>query len=182
MYLYFLPLPNQTSSSVTGALSVKSEAIIPNPTSDGGIEHTAARFLPPSKWLSMANLGEIILFPPQHFLLHILTPFLSPENAPNIIDPAELGRQRELVMEFIRSGDPPWTERCISPLGLPRKSKDGRAVLGLDSPGPELESTGRKGDSERVMLVQFRKEGPTNIEVLWKKDILQEDRERREKL
>lgn len=101
---------------------------------------------------------------------------------PNTVDPAELGRQRDLVIDFVRSGDPPWTDMCISPSVLPRKQTDGRAVFALDKPGLELEGSGRRGDSERVMLVRFRKEGPRDVEVVWKKDILQEDRERREKL
>ena len=182
MYLYFLPLPNRVSSSTKGALAIKPDALIPNPTSDGGIEHTAARFLPPSQWLSMSRSGEIILFPPQYFLLHLLAPFLSPENGPNIIDHTELGKQRERVMDFVKSGDPPWTEKCMSPTALLWKQSDGRAVLGLDKPGLELEGSGRKGDLERVILVDFRKEGPRKVEVAWKSDIFQQERDGREKL
>ncbi|MCJ1362433.1 hypothetical protein MMC16_001536 [Acarospora aff. strigata] len=180
MYLYFLPLPSSSSSS--GSLPTKSEAIIPTPTSDGGLEHTAARFLPPLAWLSMARSGEIILFPPQFFLLHLLHPFLSPENVPNVIGPDELARQREALIEFVKTGDPPWGEKCISPAGVMWKEGDGRAVLALDKPGPELEGSGRSGDSERVVLVRFTKEGPRELDVAWRKDILNEEKQSKEKL
>jgi len=180
MYLYFLPLPSNSSSP--GSLPMTSEAIIPTPTSDGGLEHTAARFLPPSAWLSMARSGEIILFPPQFFLLHLLSPFLSPENVPNVIGPQELARQRDALMDFVNTGDPPWGEKCISPSGILWKQGDGRAVLALDKPGPELEGSGRRGDADRVVLVRFNKEGPRELDVAWKKDIIREEREAKEKL
>ena len=182
MYMYFLPVAQTESSSVAASLPVQSEAVIPTPTSDGGIEHTAARFLPPSKWLSMARAGEIILFPPQFFLLHLLSPFLSPENIPTVLEPGELSRQREAVIEFVKSGDPPWGEKCVSPTGLFWKDTDGRAVLGLDKPGPELEGTNRRGDTERVVLVEFTKEGPRKVEVAWKKDVFREERKAKEKI
>lgn len=152
--------------------------MIANPTSDGGIEHTTARFRTPSKWLEMSRAGETILFPPQYFLLHLLEPFLSPENVPNAADTKNLVRQREMVLDFVKTGDPPWTEKCISPIGLLWKQADGRAALGLDKPGPELEGSGRRGDDERVVLVQFRKEGPRKVEVAWKKDVFKEEREK----
>ncbi|TKA66619.1 hypothetical protein B0A49_07611 [Cryomyces minteri] len=162
MYLYFLPLSSPNS---LGPLSGSAtEAVIPTPTPDGGIEHTAARFLPPSTWLNMANKGEIILFPPQYFLLHLISPFLSPENLPNVIDHDELQRQRQALMEFVKTSSPPWGEKCISPLAVMKRKGDGRAVLGLDRPGLELENSDRKGDSERVVLVNFNKEGPRNVE------------------
>lgn len=56
-----------------------------------------------------------------------------------------------------------------------RKS-DGRSVLGLDKPGPELVGSGRGGDGERVVLVRFSKEGPRDVEVRWRKEVLEEER------
>ena len=182
MYLYFLPLPNQTDCRVTGTLSTEKEAVIPNPTSDGGIEHTSARFLPLSEWLSMSRSGEIILFPPQFFLMHLLAPFLPPLTGPDSTDPGKLSKQRESAMSFVRSGDPSWMEKCISPTALLWKRSDGRAVLALDKPGPELEGSSRKGDTERVVLVSFRKEGPRNVEVAWKKDVFEAERHAEGKL
>lgn len=55
-------------------------------------------------------------------------------------------------------------------------TKDGRSVLGLDHPGPELERSGRGGDGERVVLVRFRKEGPRDVEVRFRKEVLEEER------
>ena len=154
--------------------------MIPSPTSDGGKEHTTARFLPASKWLSLCRSGKIILFPPQFFLLHLLDPFLCPGNVPNLTDVKELARQRERLMAFVKSGNPPWTEKCISPNAMLWKKSDGRAALSLDKPGLELEGSGRKGDDERVVIVQFGKEGPRNLEVAWKKDILEQERQSKE--
>ena len=181
MYLYFLPLPSPQPSPEDpeeGTTGIKPETIVHKPTSDGGKEHTSARFFPPSKWLSMARAGEIILFPPQFFLLHLLTPFLSPENVPNILDVEQLEQQRTLVKDFVKSGNPNWMEKCISPTALGNKLPDGRVAMSLNHPGMELEGSDRKGDDERVVLVNFKEEGPREVEVAWKKDVLTEIREK----
>ena len=154
--------------------------MIPSPTSDGGKEHTTARFLPAFKWLSLCHSGKIILFPPQFFLLHLLDSFLCPEDASNLTDAKELARQRERLTEFVKSGNPPWTEKCISPISMLWRKSDGRAALSLDKPGSELEGSERKGDDERVVIVQFDKEGPRRLEVAWKKDILEQERQSKE--
>ena len=176
MYIYFLPQANNSPESTVESLSAKSEAMIANPTSDGGVEHTTARFLPPWEWLELSRAGKVILFPPQFFLLHLLAPILCPRPSQTVIDPAELARQRQKVVEFVKTGDPPWTEKCISPIGLLWKQDDGRAVLGLDKPGLELEGSTRKGDPERAVLVDFQKGGPRKVEVVWKKDVFRIDR------
>ena len=85
-------------------------------------------------------------------------------------------------MEFVKTGDPPWGEKCISPTGIMWKEGDGRAVLALDKPGPELEGSGRRGDAERVVLVKFRREGPRELDVAWKKVVLREERQSKERL
>ncbi len=69
-------------------------------------------------------------------------------------------------MEFVRAGDPPWTEKCICPSVLFTSRIDGRQVLGLGKPGPELEGSGRRGDGERVVLVRFSREGTRDVEVM----------------
>jgi len=56
-----------------------------------------------------------------------------------------------------------------------RKS-DGRSVLALDKSGLELEGSGRGGDSERVVLVKFSKEGPRDVEVRGRREVLEEER------
>ncbi|KAI9697160.1 MAG: hypothetical protein M1820_007896 [Bogoriella megaspora] len=187
MYLYFLPVSTSASTSTTsfGPLSSDSstEAVIPTPTPDGGIEHTAARFLPPSTWLSMANAGDIILFPPQYFLLTLIAPFLSPSTSPTPLSPSEFSRQRGALMEFVRKGggEVAWGEKVISPEVVLKTKKggygDGRVILGLDKPGPELAGSGRKGDAERVVYVEFKKEGPRRVEVRAKKEALEAERE-----
>lgn len=175
MYLYFLPLaaevalsPGQSSDAPT----TDDEYTLPVPTSDGGIEHTAARFLNPGAWLSLARSGSIILFPPQYFLLHLLSSFLLPGKDSG--DGSRLARQRQRddLLAFIHGGDPPWTERCFSPYLLPVKMPDGRSIFALDKPIPELAKLGRTGDDERVLLIRFMKEGPRDLEVRWKDEVL----------
>lgn len=58
-----------------------------------------------------------------------------------------------------------------------RLKEDGRAVLGLDKPGPELEGSGRNGERERVVLVDFAKTGPRKVEVVWRKDVFDGERD-----
>ncbi|KAH0387356.1 hypothetical protein KCU92_g1735, partial [Aureobasidium melanogenum] len=183
MYIYLLPLsntPKNLPSSSSNAEEDEPEVMIPVPTHDGGLEHTAARFLPPATWLRLARASRIMLFPPQFFLMYLLSPFLCPsgdvgKEAP-VPDAATLQKQRDQVLEFVKEGH--WGEKCISPTVLGgKKREDGRVVLGLDKPGAEAEPEGRKGDSERVVLVEFKKEGPRRVEVGWRKDVLAEGRE-----
>lgn len=187
MYIYFLPLSHSPNSSLTSSESSEkadAETVIPPPTHDGGREHTAARFLPPSTWLRLAQSGRIILFPPQFFLLYLLAPFLSPHNPASAKTPIpshdELQAQRHQLMEFVRTNDPPWGQKCISPtvLALPggKRREDGRVVLGLDRPGPELDGQ-RQGEKDHVVLVEFKKEGPRRLDVGLRKDILAQGRE-----
>lgn len=169
MYLYLLPL----------STSLASESLIPTPTSDGGIEHTAASFAPCATWLSQARRNEIILFPPQFYLLHLLSPFLSPPAASN----SELQEQRDKILHFLKNdssggNDIPWAEKAMSPTGLFFRKRDGRSVLGLDKPGPELKGSERGGDAERVVLVRFSKEGPRDVEVRGRAEVLKEEREK----
>lgn len=70
-----------------------------------------------------------------------------------------------------------WADKVISPVAILLRSSDQRAVLALDKPGPELKDSTRRGDEKRVVLVKFSKEGPRNVEVRYKKDILNEERE-----
>ncbi|KAL1635454.1 hypothetical protein SLS58_010263 [Diplodia intermedia] len=151
MYLYLMPLaaPREGVTSATTTTTTKEgndaslpldrdhdhdAAVIPLPTPDGGVEHTAARFLPAHAWLDAARAGDIILFPPQFFLLHLVAQHIKPPS-------------------------------------------DGRLVLALDKPGPELEGSGRReGVRDYVVLVDFRKEGPRRVEVGLRDEVLAEER------
>jgi len=171
MYIYFLPLTHPKTTS--------SEAVIPVPTSDGGVEHTTALFASCNQWLEQATRNDIILFPPQYYLMHLLAPFLDASSlAPLSIE--DLQRQRDAVLEFLETdGDGKgvkWADKVMSPVVLLMRKSDGRSVLALDKPGLELKGSGRRGDEKRVVLVKFSKEGPRNVEVRLKKDILKEEK------
>ncbi|KAL4754200.1 hypothetical protein BDW72DRAFT_214645 [Aspergillus terricola var. indicus] len=169
MYLYFLPLPLESEKSLLSEIPAEGEREeIQIPTSDGGVEIAEAQFLPASEWLGKAARGEIILFPPQFVLLSLAAQFLDKE--PRRIAPDELQRRREQLIEFVHSGSPPWTEKCISPK-VGKFAEDGRAVLTLEHPGPELEGTDRRGESERAVLVRFQNGSARELSLAWKKDI-----------
>lgn len=173
MYIYFLPL------SQTSAKHISSEAVIPVPTSDGGIEHTAALFASCKQWLEQASRNEIILFPPQFYLMWLLSPFLVVSSP--FLPTEELQKQRDGVLEFLDGdGDGKgvkWADKVMSPVPILVRQSDGRGVLALDKPGPELKDSGRRGDEKRVVLVTFKKEGPRNVDVRLKQDVLDEERE-----
>ncbi len=185
MYLYFLPLaPAPTSGDQTSSPNSASSRpssptpapIIHNPTPDGGIEHTSAAFAPPSTWLSRALSTEIILFPPQFFLLHLLSPFLSPSPVPcplNPSAPSTIRARRRALLDFIKSSDPPWTEKCISPVPM-FKEEERRLVMDMSQPGPELMGTERRGEFERCLTVGLRKGRLEPLEVVWRADVLKE--------
>ncbi|KAF7588903.1 hypothetical protein BBP40_005018 [Aspergillus hancockii] len=177
MYLYFLPLPLESEKSLLGEIPAEGEREeIQIPTNDGGLEITEARFLPASEWLRMASSGEVMMFPPQYLLLHLVSQFLDQEpRVPDSVD--ELKRRRAELVNFVHSGSPPWTDKCISPKML-KISSDGRTVLALDHPGPELKDSDRHGEPDRVVLVQFKKGTAQQVEVRWKKDIFSEDKEK----
>jgi hypothetical protein len=172
MYIYFLPLTQ------TSAKNIKSEAVIPVPTSDGGVEHTAALFASCKHWLEQATRNDIILFPPQYYLMYLLSPFLDITSKSLSAD--ELQKQRDSVVEFLKGdGDGKgvlWADKVMSPVGLLMRKSDGRSVLALDKPGPELKDSGRRGDEKRVVLVKFSKEGPRDVEVRLRQDILEEEK------
>ncbi|EED20447.1 NUDIX family hydrolase, putative [Talaromyces stipitatus ATCC 10500] len=173
MYLYFLPIPGSSANeSITAqGLPEGGRQEVQIPTSDGGIEINEARFLPASKWIQQAQAGKIILYPPQFLLLSIVSQFLdrSTSAASSL---AEKEGRRKGLLDFIHSENPPWTDKFVCPRSL-QLLDDQRVVLALDHPGPELHDSGKKGDFERVILVKFGKDGPRNVEVRWKKDVLE---------
>lgn len=165
MYIYFLPLTE----------NISKEVVIPVPTSDGGLEHTAALFASCADWLGQATRNEIILFPPQFYLMYLLAPFLDSTKGQG-----ELQAQREKVLEFLQGdGDGKgvkWADKVISPIGITMRKSDGKSVLALDKPGPELKDSTRRGDEKRVALVKFGKEGPRSVEIRLKSEVLEEEK------
>jgi hypothetical protein len=175
MYLYFLPLSSSSEEKI-GPLSTSREAVIPTPTPDGGVEHTAARFLAPETWIEMARSGEIILFPPQFFLLTMVAQFLK-STVPHSLTTDVLAQQRKQLRQFAQGGDPPWADVCISPQALIGKVGDGRAVLSLEHPGMGLEKQGRRGIKDYVVMVKFSKEGPRDVQIKTRKEIFKDLRD-----
>jgi 8-oxo-dGTP pyrophosphatase MutT (NUDIX family) len=186
MYLYFLPT-NFDTDALSGATESETEVKIPTPTTDGGKEHTTARFLPAAAWCRLAQEGRLIMFPPQFFLLHLVAQFLDGLSAPTaygslskeMLNRAELTRRRKQLKEFVtKTGNPvPWTDMCISPGPVPsaKKREDGRSVTGLHKPGVELEQmpgSKREGCRDYVVLVKFTKEGPRDLAVLTREEAL----------
>ncbi|KAH7092424.1 hypothetical protein FB567DRAFT_435087 [Paraphoma chrysanthemicola] len=204
MYIYFLPLGSvsptkkaaATSTPPGAGLAEEDEIVIPNPTHDGGIEHTAARFLPPNKWIDLARQNRIILFPPQFFLTLMLAPYLSSTvTSPSspIPSPSDLQLEREKLLDFLAKprtyeGKPEvsFAEACISPIVLGKgeygdQAQDGvggvdkyTAVLVLDGPGKEVEDQGqgRRGIREWVVTTKFKGEGPRDVDVRRREEVL----------
>ncbi|KAG9258185.1 uncharacterized protein F5Z01DRAFT_670840 [Emericellopsis atlantica] len=175
MYLYLLPL----------ASSLPSEMLVPTP--DDGVEHTAATFAPAQEFLARQQRKEIIMFPPQAYLAWHLTRFISD----TATDLETSTRQRQALLDYIHrvpTGDSPrarehatsqiaWGDKVMSPHNLFIRESDGRIVLGLDKPGPELKGSGRGGDWEHVVYVRFAKGGPTEVEIKRREEALREEKE-----
>ncbi|CAI6334853.1 unnamed protein product [Periconia digitata] len=208
MYLYFLPIgsisptkkrsPSSKAPPSTTLDDEEPDIIIPHPTHDGGIEHTAARFLPPNKWISLARRNRIILFPPQFMLTALLAPYLSAtvtSSKSSTPSAQALQDERDKAIAFLDrprmyNGTPEvnFTEACISPIAMGRglygeKDQDGvsesgvskdTAVLALDRPGREVEAQGlgRRGILEWVVTTKFKKEGPRDVELRRRDEIL----------
>ena len=184
MYLYFLPLEGPRSAAVQdstvkgagasdpiAAQASEHETSIPPPTADGGKEHTSAQFLHAEKWLELARANDIIMFPPQFFLLTMVGRFLArrPDGKPPSVE--DLKKQRQHLREFVRKGA--WGERVISPQRMGTIGP--RQMLRLHDPGDEeLRRRGVKGVEEFVVLVEFKKEGPRNVDVRATGDVLDE--------
>lgn len=166
MYLYLLPVINEHSATGPGLPSGGQKEEFQIPRDDGGVEILEATFRSASDWLQKANGGEIILYPPQFLLLHIVSQFFDEEPRPSTT--SELQQRRTSLMEFVRS----YGGKYISPKTW-KFLEDKRAVLSLDHPGPELSGRKRKGDGKRVILVRFTEEGPRNVEVRWKTDLME---------
>ena len=161
MYIYFVDPQEQGNPSV-------------HATADR-VETMAPEWRPARDWLSRARSGEIILFPPQFLLLYLVSEVLDQQGD----SPEDMLRKRELLRRRINhEGTPgPWKDKFISPMGM-SFGEDGRSVLALGEPGPELKGSGLKGDEEYVVLVKFNKEGPRDVDVGLRREVLKERREK----
>ncbi len=160
MYLYMLPELDQGDSSAVEEGIAEAQAGAGLPTNDGGVEIASATFEHAETWLARARRNEIILFPPQMYLLSLVAPFLAATTSPSqqrvshaSDDDRSLHRQqRQRLLDFVFRASPAaehgstastFANMAISPRPL-RQLDDGRVVLGLDMPGPELRGSGRK--------------------------------------
>jgi 8-oxo-dGTP pyrophosphatase MutT (NUDIX family) len=175
MYLYFVPVDEEGNESL-------------HATSDER-ENTAAEWKRASEWIALSRRGDIILFPPQFLLLYLTGVHLDRAGEAAGTSKEEIEARREALRRFVEcDGNPPWRDKYISPLSLlgggggggSGTMRDGRTVLAIDQPGLELEGSGLRGDEERVIFVKFRKEGPREVDVGWRREVEEDQRRRRE--
>ncbi|KKA27741.1 hypothetical protein TD95_001272 [Thielaviopsis punctulata] len=162
MYIYFMPVETAPAASTPFV-----------PTTDGGLEHTEAAFDDAQHWVQQAQRNEITLFPPQIYLLALVSQFLTGTPAPGSGDALSIiEAQRNALREFIKTpqtGEDAcaktlWADKVMSPVYM-GKIADGRAVYRLDSPGQDLRGQNRYGDKERVVVGILGKEGAKSLEV-----------------
>ena len=79
----------------------------------------------------------------------------------------------------MKTENPVWAEKVMSPDAINFDKEKKKSVLGLYKPGPELEGSGRCGDPDRVVLVKNTKEGPRDVEVRWRKEVMDELRQQK---
>ena len=169
MYLYMMPLADVDAPPPYV------------PTADN-TEVMAAEFAPAAEWVDRAQRNEVILFPPQMYLLSLLAPFLA--STPGPVDQETLSTERRRLAELVRDGRAPdedartfvpWADRVISPQMAGRiRTADGqdRTVMVLDSPGPELRGK-RGGDSYRAIVLSNMPPGPPrDIQVRRRAEVL----------
>lgn len=201
MYIYFMPLAESPGGPKTDGPGPVDVDVVQTPTSDGGVEHTAATFADASEWLRRQARGEIVLFPPQCYLLTLVAQVfasVSPQSVGHDLE-ARYAAQRRALVEFLRKTPTaagvaavdggkglhptaliPWSDKVMSPHTLFIRDVDDRIVLGIDKPGPELKGTGAGGDHERVVLVKFAKGGPQDVEVRGREEVLREEKSLKE--
>ncbi|RMZ81818.1 hypothetical protein DV738_g2001, partial [Chaetothyriales sp. CBS 135597] len=161
MYIYFVHLQEADNPSIH-ATSDEIETMHP--------EYKSAR-----EWIRLAQAGDVILFPPQFLLLHIISQFLdsdltsSSSASSSSPSASEIIARRRRLYDFITTDQSPvpWTDKYISPIGAFSPllgDEDERIALKLNRPGPELEGSGLVGDDSFVVLTKFQREGPRRLE------------------
>lgn len=149
MFLYFLP---EDSPSTSRSTEGKVQQL---PTDDGGIEVLSTRFIMPHAALEAARSDEIVLFPPQFYLISALLSFL--EESTGLEDHVVRLKRKRLV-RFAEGG---FGQMTVEPHPL-KKLSDGRVIMGL----------GPNGDQENVVVIQLAKKGePRGLELLKKSEV-----------
>ncbi|KAK8100470.1 NUDIX domain-containing protein [Apiospora kogelbergensis] len=180
MYIYMLPLSRPSTATNTAEAELQADSVLATPD---GTEVSTSAFEDAATWLSQMKSGDIALYPPQAFLLTLISQFCEglPPNSTTTTSSATdyYQDQRDRLTEFIRRvpttqkpkslEDPtsqiPWPEKVISPVNS-MITDDGRYLLTLGQPGPELKSTGRGGDFERVVLVRLENRRTQEVQVM----------------
>jgi len=181
MYLYMLPIAELESPEAN-----VTESAIARPTSDGGQEIMSATFADAADWLSRAQLGDVILFPPQFYLLTLLSELFREARTGSAVETDIIQRQRRSLHKLLDGTQKEdaledgqtsvnlqihWTEKVMSPKPVGFLA-DGRLVLALNEPGPELKDTARGGDYDRVVVLKFEKGIPRHLEVMKRADAI----------
>ncbi|KAK4202977.1 hypothetical protein QBC40DRAFT_275637 [Triangularia verruculosa] len=182
MYLYFLPV-----SSIDSFSEKPSKIHTPTPEGEQEKEHTSAEWEYPLTWLSKAQSGEIMLYPPQFYLLNLLSPFLNDSNKDHAAQRAGLNEflkklptstaqydalDGKFKPKVLNTHQISWADKVISPgvMFAPGQLYKEETVLSLEWPGSELgakEGGTRGGDAERVVVVKFeRNSGPGGINIV----------------
>lgn len=165
MYLYSLPLAGPETATAPD-------------------EHTAALWASPVELLRRADAGAVTLFPPQYYLLCLVADALGADEDGAEAGPARRAAQRARLQAWLRrtptgaaphaTARIPWADKVVCPERLPLRRRDGRAVLALHRPGPELDGTSRGGDWDRVLLVDAAGGVPRRLKVRERAAVLRE--------
>jgi len=144
MFIAFLPLSSPQSSK----LGAKEEDTTALPTADGGVETVSAEFLSAKDILASLRSNQIILFPPQAYLITRVSQFTNDRS----LTPEQ---QREAIKDMIKS------EGVGEFVFEPRqegKTKDGKRLI---------QGYGPRGDQKRKSVLKFLKGGmPADLEIV----------------
>lgn len=158
LYVYMLPLNEP----------------LPDTAHDGGLEHTEAEWADVAEWVRRAQAGEVMLYEPQAFPLHVMAPFFP--QGPN----RDYGAERKRLLEFIRTvptGDTghftdqiPWKDKIMCPYVVGQVD-DGRVIISCEHPGPEIKDEEHRGGcAERMVMINTWTHNPRNAEMVRRKD------------
>lgn len=158
MYVYMLPL----------------DAPTPDTAHDGGLEHTEAEWADVAEWVRRAQAGEVMLYEPQAFPLHVMAPFFPPGPG------RDYAAERARLLEFIHrvpTGDSghftaqiPWRDKVMCPYVVGAVA-DGRVIISCEHPGPEIGDGERRGGcADRMVMINTWTQNPRNAELVLRKD------------